>query len=267
MRPLVARLAGSAERVSYTTGPATRRALASAGALGATTGSVVHLARPPQESGVDVVAHELAHARQPVGRPRFLLRAPDGALDAEERAARSIGESVSGAASSVSGTAASAVSNLTSTADGMTAGIVGRLQVGSASPAAVAEVAGAAARSAVATALEQASQANSMFAAAARAGQAQAADLASGIVPAASSALATGTSAAENAVTAAGAVVQGGATQAGAQAAGEVGAVARNAAQAAAALSGPDLDRVVQAVEEKLLRQIERRGGRYAGVF
>jgi hypothetical protein len=30
---------------------------------------------------------------------------------------------------------------------------------------------------------------------------------------------------------------------------------------------GVDLDAVVQAVEERIVRQIERRGGRYAGLF
>jgi hypothetical protein len=35
----------------------------------------------------------------------------------------------------------------------------------------------------------------------------------------------------------------------------------------AQALSGPDLDKIAEALEERLLRQLERRGGRYAGVF
>ncbi|MFD1050360.1 hypothetical protein ACFQ1S_34960, partial [Kibdelosporangium lantanae] len=32
-------------------------------------------------------------------------------------------------------------------------------------------------------------------------------------------------------------------------------------------ISGQDLDRIAEALEERLLRQLERRGGRYAGVF
>lgn len=36
---------------------------------------------------------------------------------------------------------------------------------------------------------------------------------------------------------------------------------------AAPQISGQDLDRIAEALEERLLRQLERRGGRYAGVF
>src|SRR5256714_9146511 len=93
LRPLVSAVT-AAQRASYTTGPATRHALAAAGAHGATTGSVVHLpAAPGPVPGplLGVVAHELAHARNPVSRPRFLLEVPDGAADADERTALSVG--------------------------------------------------------------------------------------------------------------------------------------------------------------------------------
>lgn len=104
LRPLVARITGSASRASYTTGPATRHALDAAGAAGATSGTVVHLPEEPgtRPDGFHVLAHELAHARHPLARPRFLLHSPSGAQDADERAAHTIGRSVSSAATSSS---------------------------------------------------------------------------------------------------------------------------------------------------------------------
>jgi hypothetical protein len=87
---LARRLSGrSAPR--YTSGPATQAALAAAGAQGASTGDVVHLPVAPSASGTqaDVLRHEQLHLRQPVSRPRFWLASPSGALDSEERSVRS----------------------------------------------------------------------------------------------------------------------------------------------------------------------------------
>src|SRR5581483_5335148 len=78
--------AGDADRPRFTTGPATRHALAAAGALGASTGSVVHLPLAPTT----------AAARPPIGAPaapstgaaRPTIGAP-AALVAHRRAAPS----------------------------------------------------------------------------------------------------------------------------------------------------------------------------------
>ncbi len=85
-RPLARRVAGAAG-VRYTTGPATRAALAAAGALGATTRRVIHLPREPVAADLPVVAHELAHVRSAPARPRFLLADRHAHADAEERTA------------------------------------------------------------------------------------------------------------------------------------------------------------------------------------
>jgi hypothetical protein len=52
--------------------------------------------------------------------------------------------------------------------------------------------------------------------------------------------------------------------------AGQAAGLAGQAASGLAAASGmakADLDRIAEALEERILREIERRGGRYAGVF
>ena len=94
-QPLVGRWASLARVITgraytrYTTGPATRQALHAAGALGATTGSVIHLSRVPSDRVEDaaVITHELAHSRTPVQRPRFML-ADHSTHEEEERAAQ-----------------------------------------------------------------------------------------------------------------------------------------------------------------------------------
>lgn len=95
VQPLVGRWASLARVItgraytSYTSGPATRQALRTAGALGATTGSVIHLSRVPSDRVEDaaVITHELAHSRTPVQRPRFML-ADHSTHNEEERAAQ-----------------------------------------------------------------------------------------------------------------------------------------------------------------------------------
>ncbi len=85
-QPLARSLAGS-PNVRYTTGPATRAALAASRALGATTNRVIHLTRDPVAADLEVVAHELTHARSSLVRPRFLA-ADHRHGDADEQATR-----------------------------------------------------------------------------------------------------------------------------------------------------------------------------------
>jgi hypothetical protein len=284
---LVAQLTGSADRASYTTGPATRRALAQAGALGATTGTVVHLSAAPgaDPAQLPVLAHELAHARHPISRPRFLLHNPSGALDADERAAQSAGaNAVSpapvvqrlGGLPGVRGAVASAgASGLAqqagSTVDAVrnqAAGIVDRLPVGGAGMSGMADVAAQAARDAVADRVPD--NVASALQEVSAAGDGAVAALTGGSLSTMAGQVggSLGTAADQ-----AGQWVNSAAAGAGDAAAGVAGAVnqaagvANQAAGALAGLTGPDLDKLTQAIEERLLRQLERRGGRYAGVF
>src|SRR5690606_35188936 len=84
--PLARVLAG--RPVRFTTGPATRVALARSGAVAAVTGTVVHLPDRPERTAPAVLAHELAHLRTVVaGRPRFLRPQASGSADSEEQRA------------------------------------------------------------------------------------------------------------------------------------------------------------------------------------
>ncbi len=86
LRPWASAVSGrSAPR--FTSGPSTRAALRSVGARGASSGDVVHLASAPASSHDPVVAHELAHLRQPLGRPRFKLVTTSGSQSEDERRA------------------------------------------------------------------------------------------------------------------------------------------------------------------------------------
>jgi hypothetical protein len=265
----------------FTTGPATRHALAAAGALGATTGTVVHLpsAPAPGPSVSAVLAHELTHTRSPVRRPRFFLGGASSLLDDDERSALAAGrgalQSASGlagrgreaadgmigqgrqAAEGMIGQGRSAVAEAGSTA----AGIVDSLPVGG-GLGAVGDVATRAARAAVMEAAASplaavsglADQASGL---ADRAGALGSGVLGPGVLDRASG-LASGV-----ADTAAGYADQ--ATDA-------VGGLAAQASSAVAGATGAaksalDPDKIVEIVEQRLLREIERRGGRWAGVF
>jgi hypothetical protein len=240
LRPLVAALTGGAQRASYTTGPATRQALAAAGALGASTGTVVHLPTAPTVGTgplLGVVAHELAHTRNPVSRPRFMLGAPHGAADLEERAAQAVGQRVQAAGDQLGS---------------MGAGIVGELPVGGAANL------GAAARSALSGHLPDVPDLPSLP------GMPSPPDvqlpdahlpdvhLPNGALPRVPDMH-----------------LPGSATAALEQAGGAV-------SHAAAALTGGtpgggpgglDIDHLAEVLEQRVLRQIERRGGRYSGMF
>jgi hypothetical protein len=219
LQPLLHRTSAGGPRPRYTTGPATRAALDAAGAHGATTGSVVHLPAPPPArlpgapgKLLGVIAHELAHARQPVGRPRFLLRTADGAADAEEREAQQVSAGIVGALPM----ARTGGGGTTTTATG---GGTGAGRPDAAAPP------GGDPFQAVWRTLEDAEP--------------------------------TGTG--ETAETS------------GPQRADEPAATAAPATvqqpPAAAAPPGVDLDRIAEALEERLIRQLERRGGRYVGMF
>lgn len=335
LRPLVAMLAGSADRPSYTTGPRTRHALAEAGALGATTGDVVHLAQAPsaQPSSIGVLAHELAHARQPIARPRFLLRAPGGVMDADERAARAVGDRmrltttgvigaslgggsgsrvVSGLAARFSGPGRSAgaktpmpesaigtaveqvdrtytpdtlgnrggaavteggsgltgpvntVDRFSGPAQAMSAGIVDALPVGGVSTTSVVDLATQAARSAINEHMNTASRTveatigypDGVAASLGEATQSGAGE-APGMIGGSARQWADGATTAFHSGTAGASTVDR--AQGASRTAGAFGATSGP--------TGVDLDRITEALEERLLRQLERRGGRYAGVF
>jgi hypothetical protein len=252
LRPLVESLAGGAQRASYTTGPATRHALASAGALGASTGSVVHLPTAPTavrlagaatgqrvaarpEPLLGIIAHELAHARQPVSRPRFMLGIPHGVADTEERAAQAIGQRVQAAGDAVTSTGAGM-------AAGIGAGIVGDLPVGGLGRVLpgggrIPDVDGML-NQAVAGHLPQVDfpQVPDMHL---PGGATAALEEAGGAVTHAASALTGSATSAVHALSGA----------------------------AANALGGLDIDHLAEVLEQRVLRQIERRGGRYTGMF
>lgn len=209
LQPLLRRTSGG-PRPRYTAGPATRAALDAAGAHGATTGSVVHLPAPPParlpgapSKLLGVIAHELAHARQPVGRPRFLLRTADGAADAEERSTQQVSAGIVGALpmarTGSTGTAAGTVAD-------------------------AAEPAGGDPFSAVWQHLES-----------------------------------TGTNEAE--------AQQAAGPDAAEPQRSPSPAAPQQPAGAAGQGQGVDLDRIAEALEERLIRQLERRGGRYVGMF
>ena len=229
-------ITGRARPPLFTTGPATRGALAAAGALGATTGTVVHLPAVPTAapSAAAVLAHELTHTRNPVRRPRFLLGGGSSLLDDDERQALAAGRDRLGQASTTG------------------AGIVDSLPVGG-GLGAVGDVATRAARAAVLEA--SASPMGSAFPGlAAGAGSGTAAAVGS----AGSAAVGSAPAAADSAV--------GEASQPEAAGSGALGSASGSAAggPAKAAL---DPDQIMEIVEQRLLREIERRGGRWAGVF
>ncbi|NLT55647.1 MAG: DUF4157 domain-containing protein [Actinomycetales bacterium] len=257
----------------YTTGPATRAALDAAGAVGASSGDVVHLASAPTGSprpaATHVIAHELAHLRQPLARPRFLLGIDRGDLDADERRAREFASGVPGIGGSVSlpgpvssaglvedlpvagtpnptGLARAAMERYgglaaTGAAGAVTAaaGVPGHLDVpGGLTPAGLAS--GGFDLTGGATALSRAGG----LAAGGSGSPADAADAGPGTGPAPGSA-------------------------AGPAAAPGGAAAGTNplAGQAPERLSESVVDRVVDAIEQRVLAEIERRGGRYREVF
>ena len=237
----------------YTTGPATRGALGAAGALGATTGRVIHLRAHPRAdlSDAAVIAHELAHARRPLPRPRFLLPDRHGQHDDEERFAAERGESAA------AGLGALLSANGRFPAPGST----GELPVGGTGAAAAASVAASVARSVLSEAFGGDGQGGA-------AGRAGAADSGAGAM-AATNASAPGVAlpAFGAGTTAATATAVPGPSAAEGDPDGGAAAGASPAAAQGGAGSALDLDELVASLEDRLIRDLERRGGRYEGVF
>jgi hypothetical protein len=221
-----------------------------------------------------VLAHELTHARQPVGRPRFLLRAHSGAMDADERAAHTVGQQAAagtGLSASQGGSPPAVQRSISSLASAgraaipppgsVTPGLVDQLPVGGASGNAVSE-ARSAGEGFASHATGTDATARGLLAALAAADPGSAAELAG----AASLAGAAGSTAAGEL---AGAGHHEAEAVAGAVSSAAAGHGAGTTAAVSAAHSASDLDveRIIAAVEQRLLRQLERRGGRYAGVF
>ena len=115
MQPFARALSGLTHSPRYTTGPATRAALRAAGASAATSRGVLHLATMPGRRGLPlgVLSHELfhAHAAGVVG-PRFMLTGHLSGGDDDERAAQAIGHSLGGGAFSSAPVAHGRVANL-----------------------------------------------------------------------------------------------------------------------------------------------------------
>jgi hypothetical protein len=238
-------ITGRARPPLFTTGPNTRHALAAAGALGATTGTVVHLpAAPTSGPAVSaVLAHELTHTKSPVRRPRFLLGGMSGLLDDDERQALAAGKSKLGEAMNTG------------------AGIVDSLPVGGGGLGGVSEVATRAARAAVIEA------SGSPMGQAFSGMQSAAGDAFSGLQGMADNAMSSVQGAAGNAMSAVENAEEG-VSAAVSDAAGGVSNVVGGITGAAAGAGKPlDPDQVVEIVERRLLREIERRGGRWAGIF
>ncbi len=314
--PVARAMTGRAD-TRYTSGPATRGALQAAGALGATTGTVIHLSRPPSDRAEDaaVIRHELAHSRTPVRRPRFLLAGGSG-HDEEERSAQraahlvqhapTLGSVQSGAAqpgsvprsaiqTSPLETVQRALARGTATVD---TDVLSRYPAGLVDTLPVTGIGGL---------MEAARTASGPYAGAGYGGGVTAASLAAatGLPPALPPALSnapagwtqaggsvysgspggadagaalTGTASAGSphggGLPAGGSPAGGGPGGSGTPAAGGSGPVA-GAASAAAAGPGamnapggvPDLDRLLEALEDNVLRELERRGGRYEGMF
>jgi hypothetical protein len=229
----------------YTTGSATRSALAAAGALGATTGTVVHLPRSPATpADAAVLAHELAHTRNPVRRPRFLLSGASALLDDDERQALSAGRGPGGGSTG------------RSDSEPVGAGIVGRLPVGG-GMGAVTDVAVRAAKAAVI-------EAGAGPLSALSAGMAGPAPGMAGHGP---EATAAGWASGPAGAPPPGSAVPGGPAGTAPDATTVQQAGAGGAAAGGGTAAGLDPDRVMEIIEERLLREIERRGGRWAGVF
>jgi len=291
LHPMALAIIGRTRAPLFTTGPATLQALAAAGALGATTGTVVHLpsAPAPGPSVSAVLAHELTHTRNPVRRPRFFLGGASSLLDDDERSALAAGRNALQSASGLAGRGRQAADGLIGqgrqaangligqgrqAADGLigqgrqaaegaigqagstAAGIVDSLPVGG-GLGAVGDVATRAARAAVMEAAASPISAVSGLADQASGLADRAGGLASGALDRASGL------ASDVADTASGYADQA------TDAAGGLAARASNAVAGAtgAAKNALDPDKIVEIVEQRLLREIERRGGRWAGVF
>jgi hypothetical protein len=285
----LARIITGRTHTRYTTGPATRRALRAAGALGATTGSVIHLSRAPS-ARVDatVIAHELVHSRTPVQRPRFLLAA-HSSHEEEERMAQRAARQVSPGGPSLH--LQRAVQPLgqrpvTEVAQARELATAGRFLPGLVDTLPVTGIGGLveAARTAAGPFAGPQTAVSGLAAAAGLPPGSFPAEMAQAAGPALSSPLSVDNWAAAPSAIAASVPPSAAGGQAGAE---SFGGSARDAtaggplpvsSPAAAGSAGPgvspsaalgvaDLDCLLDALEDNVLRELERRGGRYEGVF
>ena len=92
-RPLARTIMRRDRIPAMTIGPNTRRALHAAGAPAAASGATLHFSRHPDPTphGLGMIAHELSHASAPLPTPALFL---DDMIDSGERRARSVGEQV-----------------------------------------------------------------------------------------------------------------------------------------------------------------------------
>lgn len=192
-----------------------------------------------------MLVHELAHLRQHLSRPRFLLGRPDGAADADERAAAALTSLVR------PGVGTAGAGRPTSTA-----GRVQDLPVAPGAGAGLVELVRTTARESVADGLGPAGLARHEVAPAAPAGPAGPAGGA-GIPVGAPSAAPTVAPTAAGLPSAPGAPAAAAASGAGVAAGGP----------AATLLTDEVVDGLVDALERRLVAELERRGGRYTGVF
>lgn len=268
LHPLARAVTGRATPPKATTGAATRAALRAAGARAAATGDVVHVPgrslTTPRELGA--VAHELAHtaehrsARNAVATvaPRFLVGSLGRGADAGERRARQVGDAVQAAAGRAASAPGESSAAVRPTVD------VGRLPVGGGGGPA----AGGLPDSTVSAVAAGVRGSSTPTAAGAGTVAGVGSEIAEAIPPAGEA-----VRAAANRASPAGTAVSPAVSPTGVDV-GEAGAAALRPPTAGAQPSGAtvagvpaDIDGLVDALEERVLAELERRGGRYAGVF
>ncbi|HXJ65905.1 MAG TPA: DUF4157 domain-containing protein [Actinomycetota bacterium] len=246
-----------------TAGPATRRALGAARVPAAASHGVVHLPSAPDRTprGLGLLAHELSHVADQDHRPRMF---GEEFLDAAEQRARGIGGAVDSAARGTARGAERAARGAVGAGERLLErSPISSLPVGGVMPAAVRAVeglmseAGGAAGGATQTAeayvdrgRTAAGGAADELAGAVRGGLARAEGFGRGAVGSAEAEAGALRDRAEGAI--------GPARSAAGAAAG----------QAMAALDqGGQVDAMIEAIEQRLLAELERRGGRFQGLF
>lgn len=244
--------------VRWTTGPATRAALAVSGATAATTGTVVHLPAPPHRTDPTVLVHELSHLRSTVGRPRFLRPAATVSADSEERRAVAATQAMVSPAPMLARVPTTAMRTASSTASST---------VPSSAPS-IASLPAAAASVSPPAALSTATLPVAGLAGIPRAVHDQVQRLATTAVGGSSGGGTGGaTGALQRAVD-----VGGIAAQPGVSGVGPGATAAPTGGPDATGAPGDsggsiDLDAMVELLEARLVREFERRGGRFAEVF
>jgi hypothetical protein len=287
-RGLARAITGRAELPRFTTGTTTRRWLRAAGARAAATGTTMHLPGHPGTgpSQIGAVAHELTHLAHRGGRPRFLLNRLPTVPDAEERLAQQVGEAARRLASRPAGRAV----DLPGTAGDLTgrAGLTGaggdlarRIEDRTPQMPAAARAAGPLSAARAAGPLSAAGAADlpatpvpagpgplpvpyPTLPVAGETPRAATGSAGERVTPTSLSLPAPPARAAEHTAGLRNPGHDAGRTLAGPTAA-ETGAAA--AAGHPPAATDPAFDDLLDALEDRLLAELERRGGRYAGVF